>query len=49
MNTKSNAERQDALRQRKKEAGLKEVRGIYATPENELLIKQFAKSLKPAK
>lgn len=42
---KSNAERQEALRERKKEQGLKEIRNIYATPEHEKLIKEYAKSL----
>lgn len=42
---KSNAERQEALRKRKKEQGLKEIRNIYATPEHEKLIKEYAKTL----
>lgn len=41
----SNAERQGALRKRMKEQGLKEIRNIYATPEHEKLIKEYAKSL----
>lgn len=40
--TKSNAERQEALRKRKRDAGLKEVRGIYATEAEEREIKKFA-------
>jgi hypothetical protein len=49
MTTKSNAERQEALRNRKKAEGLKEVRGIYATDEQEKLIKEYAKSLNKPK
>lgn len=41
--TKTNAERQEALRQRKREAGLKEIRNIYASPEHEALIKKAAR------
>lgn len=43
---KSNAERQAAFRARKVAKKLQEVRGIFATEENALKIRQFAESLK---
>lgn len=43
---KSNSERQAALRARRAQANLVEVRGIYASAENARLIKEFAKGLK---
>jgi len=39
------AERQARRRARQQAAGFKEVRGIWATPEQEIKIKQFARSL----
>lgn len=42
---KANAKRQAAIRARREAQGLKEVRNIYATPEHEKLIKEYAKSL----
>jgi hypothetical protein len=42
----SNKERQSALRERRRLAGLEEVRGIYATKEDAVKIKAYAKSLK---
>jgi hypothetical protein len=41
---KSNAERQQKLRESREAQGLKEVRGIYATEQNERLIKAYAKT-----
>lgn len=50
MTAKTTAQRQQALRQRRAELGLQEVRGIYAKPEHHALIKAYAKQLqKPAK
>lgn len=47
---KTLAERQAALRQRNADAGLTEVRGVYAKAAHHAKIKAFAKSLaKPAK
>ena len=43
---KSNAERQAIYRARKASDKLQEVRGIFATEENALKIRQFAESLK---
>jgi len=43
---KSNAERQAIYRARKAADKLQEVRGIFATEENALKIRQFAASLK---
>jgi len=43
---KSNAERQAIYRARKTADRLQEVRGIFATEENALKIRQFAESLK---
>ena len=40
-----NANRQGCFRARKADAGLKEVRGIYASKEHEKLIKEYAKTL----
>lgn len=42
---KANAKRQAAIRARREAQGLKEVRNIYATPEDAKLIKKYAKSL----
>ena len=42
----SNAERQATYRARKAADKLREVRGIFATEENALKIRQFAQSLK---
>lgn len=42
----TNAERQDRLRKAHDAAGRKEVRGIYATPENAAKIKRYAARLK---
>ena len=42
---KTAAERQADLRQRRAEAGLTEVRGVYAKPSDHAKIKAFAKSL----
>ncbi|MCP4366348.1 MAG: hypothetical protein GY800_13775 [Planctomycetes bacterium] len=41
-----NAEKQRRFRLRQSEAGRHEVRGIYATPEQEEKIKAFARSIK---
>lgn len=46
MTAKSTAQRQQALRQRRLEQGMTEVRGIYAKPEHHALIKAYAKKLK---
>jgi hypothetical protein len=43
---KSTAERQAAYRARKAALALQDVRGIYASAENALIIKQFALTLK---
>ena len=43
---KSNAERQAIYRARKAADKLQEVRGIFATEESALKIRQFAESLK---
>ena len=43
---KSNAERQAIYRARKAADKLQEVRGIFATEENALKIRQFAEGLK---
>lgn len=43
---KSVTERQDDFRARHAEAGRKEVRGIYATPENAVKIKAYANSIR---
>ncbi len=45
MAAKTNAERQDAMRQRLKEAGLTEVRGIFTDPANHRAIKDFSAKL----
>ena len=42
---KSVTERQQKLRESREAQGLKEVRGIYATEQNEKLIKAYAKTL----
>jgi len=42
---KSNRQRQEEFRQRKLNAGLSEVRGIFATPEDAKQIKDFAQYL----
>ncbi len=41
-----NAEKQRRFRLRQSEAGRHEVRGIYATPEQEAKIKAYAKKLR---
>jgi len=48
---KTIAQRQAALRQRRLDEGLTEVRGIYASPAHQAKIKAFAKALlkKPMK
>jgi len=45
MNKKTSTDRSQALRERRHSQGLKEVRGIWATPEQEKLIKEYAKKL----
>lgn len=45
MTAKSTAQRQQALRQRRQEQGMTEVRGIYAKPEHHAAIKAYAKRL----
>lgn len=42
----STADRQRAFRERKKQASMAEVRGIFATPENSEKIKKYAAKLK---
>lgn len=42
---KTSAERQEALRRRRAQEGLTEVRGLYARPEDHAKIKAFAKGL----
>lgn len=42
----SNAKRQAAFRAKKRESGLKEVRGIFANDESSAKIKEFAAMLK---
>jgi hypothetical protein len=42
---KSVKERQQKLRESRDAQGLKEVRGIYTTEQNERLIKSYAKTL----
>ncbi len=44
-----NAEKQRRYRLRQKEAGRHEVRGIYATNEDEAKIKEFSRKLHVAK
>ncbi len=41
-----NREKQRRFRLRQKEAGRHEVRGVFATPEQEEKIKQYARSIK---
>jgi hypothetical protein len=45
MNAKTTAERQRALRQARADAGLVEVRGIYAHPDDHATIKEHAAKL----
>lgn len=45
MTAKTTAQRQQALRQRRLEQGMTEVRGIYAKPKHHALIKAYAKKL----
>ena len=45
MTSKTLAQRQADLRQRRADEGLTEVRGLYAKPEHHAKIKAFAKSL----
>lgn len=45
MNPKSTNERQQAFKQRQKEAGLKEIRNLWAPPEHHERIKAYAKKL----
>lgn len=45
MAAKTVAERQEALRKRRLEEGLTEVRGVYAKPTHHAKIKAFAKTL----
>ena len=49
MPAKTVAERQEALRKRRADDGLTEVRGVYALPAHHSKIKAFAKSLAPSK
>jgi hypothetical protein len=42
---KTLAQRQEALRQRRADEGLTEVRGLYARPKDHAKIKAFAKGL----
>ena len=45
MTSKTLAQRQADLRQRRADEGLTEVRGLYAKPEHHAKIKAFGKSL----
>jgi hypothetical protein len=49
MPPKTVAERQEALRKRRADDGLTEVRGVYAHPANHAKIKTFAKDLQPSR
>lgn len=44
---KTSAERQEALRLRRAQEGLTEVRGLYARPDDHAKIKALAKGLRP--
>lgn len=46
---KSNLEKQNAYRQRKREAGYKEIRNLWAKPEHHQVIKEFAKHIDTGK
>jgi hypothetical protein len=45
MTAKTNAERQEALRQSRRTSGLKEVRNLWCHPDDELAIRQHAAKL----
>jgi hypothetical protein len=45
MTAKTTAERQAALRQARREAGLKEVRNLWCHPDDEAALREFASKL----